>query len=280
MAKFTKEKFKPLHIKIDVSLECKICNKILKSIPGLATHVINIHDLTYKEYLKKMLNINIDNIYKEWNDGKEDRQNNRRNAFKKYTDSIKGITIKERMTPEKYDSFRKNMIGVFTKEWFIKKYGDKVGLEKYKERSEQVSKISFFRKYNLTNKENFSKVSQELFWEIHKRISQQYKKIYFGELNHEYGCETNTNFDFVVIDNKKIIEFNGDKFHANPNLFSENEIPLQFLNKTAKEIWKEDNDKHEKAIIKGYTIKTIWETEYYKNKEKIILECIDFINEI
>ena len=83
------------------------------------------------------------------------------------------------------------------------------------------------------------------------------------DLNHEYGCETNQNFDFVVLDIKKIIEFNGDKWHANPKYYKYNDIPMNgFINKTAKEIWINDLLKNNKAINNGYEILTIWENEW------------------
>ena len=64
-----------------------------------------------------------------------------------------------------------------------------------------------------------SKKSQELFWKLYKRLNLKDKNVYFSELNHEYGCETNKNFDFVWKDKKKVIEYNGNIWHANPHLF-------------------------------------------------------------
>ena len=97
-------------------------------------------------------------------------------------------------------------------------------------------------------------------------------------MNHEYSCGVaNNNYDFVVLDNKKIIEFNGDKFHANPNKFKSSDIPLKFLKKTSEEIWLLDKIKIEKAISNGFDVKIIWESDYLKNKNQILLECIKFI---
>ena len=134
-------------------------------------------------------------------------------------------------------------------------------------------------KFNKINKQNWSKISQEIFWKIYEQINDKYEHVYFGELNHEYGCETNHNFDFVVKDVKKVIEFNGDKFHANPKLYKAYDIPLSFLKLYASEIWENEKIKLSKARKNGYDIKVIWESDYLKNKEQIILECINFINE-
>lgn len=129
------------------------------------------------------------------------------------------------------------------------------------------------KKINVTR----SKISQELFWKIHKIIKNNFQKIYFGGLNHECSGSSRYNFDFLILDNKKVIEFNGDVYHANPKMFNVNDIPLKFLKKTAGEIWKIDKKKIDKAKDKGFDVKVVWEDDYLKNKEKIILECIEFI---
>lgn len=261
---------------------CKICNKKFKGSTYLGVHVKRTHKIKYIDYLKKYFNVDINAINKKW-DSFEERQKRKQkqtDALKKHIkENVKGISFKDRIGEESYKKFRKNMKGVFSKEWFVSKFGEDEGLQKYNARSINLSKNTYWIQYNKENNQNWSNISQELFWEIYKRIHKRYKNIYFGELNHEFGCGTNTNFDFVVVDNKKIIEFNGDKFHANPKIFKENDIPIKFLKNTAKEIWEHDIIKNEKAKEKGYDIKVIWESEYLKNKEKIILKCIDFINE-
>ena len=82
------------------------------------------------------------------------------------------------------------------------------------------------------------------------------------------------NFDFAY--RNKIIEFNGDFWHANPSKYS-----ADFINpvnkKTSKEVWERDKLKNEKAKELGYAVKIIWESDYKKNKEKIIKECIEWI---
>jgi len=131
---------------------------------------------------------------------------------------------------------------------------------------------------NLTqnNKAQYSHVSQEFFWEIYNKI--EFKEVYFGELNHEYGCGTPQNFDFVVVDNKKILEFNGDKWHANPSKYDADDIPMPgFVPKRAGQIWYEDLLKNNKAIKNGYEILIIWESEYHSDKDKAIWKAVDFL---
>lgn len=279
MSKYAKERFKS-YVKINIELPhiCKICGTKIKSKSGIATHVINKHDLTYKEYIKNILKIDIDKLNDEWIKNSYLRKEKQLLGLKKRAKEMKGVPIKKRMTKEEYNNFRNSMKGVFSKDWYIKKYGEKEGLKKYKERSKNLSKNTFWRKYNKKNKENWSKISQELFWEIYKRISHLYKNIYFGELNHEYSCGIPyCNFDFVIKDNKKVIEFNGDKFHANPKIYESNTVPLKFIDLTAKEIWKRDESKIKNLKDRNYDVKVVWESDYLKNKEKVILDCIDFL---
>ena len=75
------------------------------------------------------------------------------------------------------------MKGIFSLEWFIKKYGESEGLVKYEERNTSISKTSYFRIFNKTNRKNYSKKSQKLFWELYNNLCLQNQKIYFGDIN-------------------------------------------------------------------------------------------------
>lgn len=179
-----------------------------------------------------------------------------------------------------YGKFLNSMKKVNTLEWFKNKFGEELGSLKYKERSDNLKIKSFFiTNSSSLNKDSYSKISQELFWELHKTISPIYKKIFFAELNHEHSCSTGRyRFDFVVMDNKKIIEFNGNKFHPKEltkedlkNWKTPHGIPGEL-------ILERDNIKKEKAELNGFEILYIWENEYKENKEKSIEKCLSFIN--
>ena len=76
----------------------------------------------------------------------------------------------------------------------------------------------------------------------------------------------------------KLIEFNGDYWHANPNMYDEN-----FFNKvsglTARKIWKKDKTKYEYAIKHGYKVLVIWESEYNEDFDKTLNKCMQFLND-
>jgi len=68
-------------------------------------------------------------------------------------------------------------------------------------------------------------------------------------------------YDFINHAAKIILEFNGDIWHANPELYSENWINPK-TKKTAKEIWKHDKEKKIIAELLGYKVVTFWEKNY------------------
>jgi hypothetical protein len=152
----------------------------------------------------------------------------------------------------------------------IKKYGEIEGPIKWKERQDKW--ISNFKK------QNYSIVSQELFWILYNKIKNNYKHIYFATLNknkeyeitktnYEYKLETKNSYvkpDFYILDNNKIIEFDGDYWHGKKE------------GNKKREILREKNIKDKNPEIKIYHVK---EKDFKLNPQKVIKECIDFINE-
>jgi len=76
--------------------------------------------------------------------------------------------------------------------------------------------------------------------------------------------------------NEKIIEFNGDYWHRNPNTFSADSI---ILNKKTSEIWAKDSAKLKLANDNGYNTLVVWQSEYLLNKIDIINKCITFLKQ-
>lgn len=92
----------------------------------------------------------------------------------------------------------------------------------------------------------------------------------------EGGNKTLYEYD-ILIDNNKLIEINGDYYHANPNIYKSDDI-LNFFGKDilAKIIWKKDKLKLDFAQKKGYNIKVIWEYDIYNNWEKVSKEVLEY----
>jgi very-short-patch-repair endonuclease len=83
-------------------------------------------------------------------------------------------------------------------------------------------------------------------------------------------------YDFAI--GKKLIEVNGDYWHANPKIYDENKI-FYFQNRsmTASEIWKKDKVKDSVAKDNGYKILRIWEKDIKNNQTKIIKKILHFM---
>jgi len=83
-------------------------------------------------------------------------------------------------------------------------------------------------------------------------------------------------YDFVDTLNKKCIEYNGNYWHGNPEIYNENWInPHNKL--SINEIRKKDKLKHEAIRERGYDILVIWEKEVDDNKIEVIQKCLDFL---
>ena len=169
----------------------------------------------------------------------------------------------------------------FTLEKCIQKYGEEKGTEVYTKRQEKWQK-SLNENGNL--KQGFSKSSQELFYSIIDFYSiEDRKDIYFATKNQEYRLNKKEGgvwiYDFVDLPNKKIIEYNGDEYHANPNIFESTDYPHPFRkNITASEIWEKDKRKIEVANEEGFEVLTIWDSEYRKHKSDVIERCKKYLN--
>lgn len=94
------------------------------------------------------------------------------------------------------------------------------------------------------------------------------------------GVEANVsigNFIVDIIKNKKIIEFYGDFWHANPLIYESGDIlkGYQLDIRKAEDIWNKDLKRTEYLNGIGYDVMVIWENEWINDKQK----CIDRIKE-
>lgn len=123
-----------------------------------------------------------------------------------------------------------------------------------------------------------SKSSQELFWGIYSKLSEDLKsKTYFSELNKEFNVKSGDLFyyyDFVISNKKIAIEFNGDYWHCNPKVY-EPDFIHEHIGKTAEEIWEYDYRKLEALKERGFEVYVVWESDYTKNKDEIVSKFIE-----
>jgi len=157
------------------------------------------------------------------------------------------------------------------------------------EEVKQKSNITMMKKYGVIAmiqlpkfKRNNGKMSL-----MHKDISKFLK---LKKIKHKNECQEFNKFskekdryyspcvDICIINKKLIIEINGDKWHANPQIYMPNDkIQTWGGLLMAKDIWKKDKarEKHLKSF--GYKIIYIWEKDFRENKLKVYK---DLLNEI
>jgi len=169
----------------------------------------------------------------------------------------------------------------FTLEICIQKYGEIEGKRIYTERQDKWQD-SLLKNGNL--KYGYSNISQVLFNFILEYYTFENKEqVYFATKNQEYRLEKENGgvwlYDFVDLKNKKIIEYNGDQYHANPNIFEPNDFPHPFIkDMTAQEIWNKDERKRKIAEKNGIDMLIIWDSEYKSQKINTLEKCKKYLN--
>jgi hypothetical protein len=174
----------------------------------------------------------------------------------------------------------------FSLEKCIKKYGKIDGTKKWQERQDKwmnsLNSKSEEEKIKINRKRlngcSYSMISQKLCWDIYNVFINE--RIKFKKLNDEFFLlDSNKNwfaYDFVNIDRKKCIEFNGDFWHCNPKMYT-SEYFHRIKKMTSNDIWK--NDEYKKKLIEsiGYEVLVVWESDYRKNPKEVLQKCIDFL---
>jgi len=230
---------------------------------------------------------NLDKYGNEWFFGSVQGYMSKQNLIENYNYSEeeveemfkrKGITIKnltrkygdKQIATEMYEKWK--MACANTLENFIKRHGVLDGRAKYDE---------YNKKRQLQLKQPFSKISKECFNEICYNLTEtNQQKCFYGKNEHVI-CVQDINKDLQVffvdfkLDNK-IIEFYGDFWHGNPDVFDGKEIhPI--IQIPYFEITKKDEIRINLIKSLGYDIFIIWEQKYRNNKEQVIEEAIKFL---
>lgn len=114
-----------------------------------------------------------------------------------------------------------------------------------------------------------SKISLSLFDGIFNILNEgQY---------HSNGGELRIGQSFVDFAYRdKVIEFNGDYWHANPKKYKADFI-VKISKKIAKDIWARDEERIKKIIDNGYKVKIVWENDFRSDRNAMIEECVQWL---
>lgn len=207
---------------------------------------------------------------------------------------------------KRWEEYRKKQsINGSSKEWFIQKLGEEEGIKRWnkinflksnsvpslverlgisEEEAEKIVENNFIKNIR---KNFYSKISQKLFWQLYEKIKDNYKNIFFAELNHEFGKYSKELsryclYDFVIEDIKFCIEFQGDNYHGNPKFYKPNDKlkARGVTNIIVKNVWEEDLKKKNTLLNNGYDLIYVWESDYVENEERVIELCLKRIEKL
>lgn len=153
----------------------------------------------------------------------------------------------------------------FSKKICIEKYGELIGLRVW-----QARQLKWKQSLKDTGMYlGISKSSLRLFNEVQKYIPT----IMYGKDEQSVTVADHIIWVDCLAPDKKIIEFYGDYWHANPKKFKADDV---IKTKLASEIWINDAARINLLISAGYTVLVIWESEL-KKFEETIKKCIEFL---
>lgn len=126
---------------------------------------------------------------------------------------------------------------------------------------------------------NHSEVSQKLFRSIEELTDIP---IRYGD--NEITLRVGDRYckpDCIAQSTRKIIEFFGDYWHANPEMYQADQAVRRldeggFI--TAKEIWKKDLARIELLEQHDYVVRIVWENEYTENPSETVSDCVKFLS--
>ena len=231
--------------------------------------------------------------YKGMTDEEFKRYNNSRaitleNMIKKYGEEEGTRVFNEYREKQRYKKSKQRYIDEFGEEQGLKIFNEinkkKVqSLENFQRRYGKEEGLKRYRSYVEGHRKGFSDVASNLFEQIESLASTDKVSFLYLPKNSELLLEKIGGFykyDFCIPELKFIIEFNGDIFHGNPQLFSESDCPNPYdRTLTAKQMWLNDKEKIDLAKSKGFDVMVIWERDYRNNPENIVNSIIKTISE-
>lgn len=276
-------------------------SRVFNQMNYITEYAFNISHQSALDWMKDKYAITENNLIKKWGDdiGREKWLSYcRRQAI---SNTFEYKKEKYGWTEDEFKDYNKSRSVTLSN--LINRHGEQEGLliwTKYCDRQKYTTSLEYFiEKYGLedgTNKYDelcnkrmfkfgYSKISQDLFNELSKRLNNFTLK--YATNNSEQSFDfigRNKSFkfylDFYIKELNLGIEFNGDKWHANPDIYKENDIPLPFRNLSAQGIWNKDKVKNDYLHTKLNKLIIIWEYDLNKNGiDKTVSDILSIIDE-
>jgi len=193
----------------------------------------------------------------------------------------------------KWEEYCERQAFTNTLQYFIQRYGEHLGVIKYKEvnlgKSVYVNPNLLAEKLNISlesatdiilsrNRYSGSTWGSLLEKEFTNLLETNLKeKLEYSTFSKPFGKWSPLLNSYVIFDIKHkdcVIEFNGDYWHANPNVYKSDAV---IRGKTVNEIHERDKLKKQTAINLGLRYMAVWESDYKQNKQQTINEVIKWM---
>jgi G:T-mismatch repair DNA endonuclease (very short patch repair protein) len=216
--------------------------------------------------------------------------NNKKGAKKSADSNVRRVTSKrcsEYYTARGYSEDEAKLLvsegqKYFSKKICIEKYGKDKGMQIWRDRqtrwqetlnSKPDEEKARINRLKTTKGITKSKAETEILNEM-RRIKPELTLIH----QHTLFRDNKKQYIYDISVGNKIIEYNGDFWHCNPQKYPANYInPRTKL--SANETWIKDQAKIQFAQNQGYEVLVIWESEFKKNKEEVLQKCIQFLTQ-
>ena len=236
----------------------------------------------WKEYLAKQSYTNSKEYHiekfgkteEEWIQYNKNRSVTKENMISRYGETKGLVKWEEYIERQRYTNSKEYYIEKFGENWeeelnktnsakaitlenMVLKYGEVEGKEKYfkslggRKNGYSIMASNFFKKLESLIIQDFPHLEENIYY------LPKNKEFYIHKGNKAYF------YDFVISQNINIcIEFYGDVFHANPDIYKEDDKPIHFYNKdiTAKKIWANDSLKNNMILERKFLLFIVWET--------------------
>jgi hypothetical protein len=185
---------------------------------------------------------------------------------KKRSNAVKNLTYLLKFSQERLDKI--NAARNRTLAYYVNKFGDTDGLSKFTKANSfsKVSKVSIKCFDAFTSLLYTANIVDDFLTntdELSIFDSQQNKFLYYDFCSKKY---------------KIIVEFHGDIFHGNPDVYSAEQSPdPRRAELTAKDMWLRDARKQLVAENAGYAYFVIWEKSFVFNREETFRQLLNSI---
>ncbi len=166
----------------------------------------------------------------------------------------------------------------FSKDICIEKYGNVDGIAVWQNR--QASWQATLNKKSDEEKARINrlKLSKGITVSAAEKLILEQIQVTIPNVIHQFTLIKTDKKQYVydIMANNKIIEYNGDFWHANPNIYLPDYVnPRTKLKAVDK--WALDSIKIRYAQSQGYEVLVIWERDFKNNTEETIKKCIQFL---